>query len=789
VPERAGAVVLCLLRQRETGSEFLMRSSMRDAIPSMFHRRLLLLATAALVVAGVLGVAAARLTTGQSFLDARQAAESKLQSTRLVSTIRGTITDRNGQVLAVDETGWQVTVSYAVINTSWAQIQAKAEAPMRDPMAWEEMSDAQRMEAIDELRLKYELQIEEMFQILAEMTQQDGADLRQTRDEIVEGVHDLQAYLWDRWQEEAEEERGEPVPRSEVAKPIAEQDRYFHHVVVKDVSEQQRRLIEGFVAEGRQAAAGDDRLQSQIVWSEVELRRTTVRRYPMDTVSITLDRSTLPGDLASSEPIELEVSGVGTHIVGWMHGVQYEDVFNHPFRREDGSYDLSGYDSGDRLGRAGVELAYEDVLRGTIGQRTINLDTRELENEVAPVAGQDVTLAMDIMLQARVQAIMSPEFGLMQRHAWHGSDIPEHQLGAPLNGAAVVIEVATGDVLAAVSMPALPRAELDEDPDRFWGDTINQPRINRCVAMNYRPGSIMKPFVLVAAVNEGLYHPNQTIACNGHYYDHIPDQLRCWIFKTHLGTHGPLHGWEAIMNSCNIFFYTLGDKMQTAVMAQWYRDFGFGSPTRCGLPDEVGGNAPDPARAGDSTAPGFDDRNDPLFLAIGQGDIDITPMQVASAYATLARGGYHVPPRVIASPRRNNLPEARDLHLDPRGVDDAMEGLRNVINNPRSQTGHHISSLPGRPTIFNVPGVTVYGKSGTADASAQRIDSNGDGQRDMIVQDGDHSWFVAMVQPEGEPRPTHVVAVVVEYGGSGGRVAGPVVNQIIHALQHDGYFE
>lgn len=767
----------------------LMRSSIRDAIPSMFHRRLALLVMVAMMVAGVLTIAAGRLTTGQSFLDARQIAESKLQSTRLVPTIRGTIRDRNGLVLAVDETGWEITVSYGVITTDWAQQQAKAEARQRDRLAWEAMSDAQRDRAVEELRYQYEDQIEQMFQMLGQITAHDGEELRQERDDIIAGVHELQAYLWNRWQADAERERGEPVPRSEVAKPIAEQRSDFHHVVIADVTEDQRRIIEGFMAEGRLAAAGDDRTQSQIVWSEIELRRKTVRRYPMDTIRVTLDRSTMPGDLASDEPIVIDVSGVGTHVVGWMHGVQREDVHEHPFSRADGSFDLSGYRAADQLGRAGIELAYEDVLRGTIGRRTINLDTRKLENEIAPVAGQDVTLAIDIMLQARVQAIMSPEFGLMQRHPWHGSDVPDHLLGAPLNGAAVVIEVASGDVLAAVSMPNLPRKILDENPDSLWADTINQPRINRCVAMNYRPGSIMKPIVLAAAVNAGHYHAGHTITCTGHYFDDHPDQLRCWIYKEHLLTHGPMSGWEALMNSCNIFFYTLGDRLQTEVMAQWYRDFGFGRSTRCGLPDEVRGNVPDPARAGDNTAPGFDDRNDPLFLAIGQGDIDITPMQIASAYATLARGGYRVPPKVVTAPRLENPPESLDLHLDPSGVDEALKGLYNVVNNPLSQTGHHISSLPGRPRIINVPGVDVYGKSGTADASPQRIDSNGDGRRDMIVQDGDHAWFVAIIQPEGAPRPTHVIAVVVEYGGSGGRVAGPIVNQIVHALRHDGYFE
>ncbi len=115
--------------------------------------------------------------------------------------------------------------------------------------------------------------------------------------------------------------------------------------------------------------------------------------------------------------------------------------------------------------------------------------------------------------------------------------------------------------------------------------------------------------------------------------------------------------------------------------------------------------------------------------------------------------------------------------------------MKEVVNASYG-SGHVLNFTNGREPLFNIGGVTVYGKSGTAQGVPQRIDSDGDGHitvHDKIVKKGDHAWFVALPQPDGA-RPTHVVVVVVDYGGSGKQVAGPVANQILHALRTEGYF-
>jgi penicillin-binding protein 2 len=245
-----------------------------------------------------------------------------------------------------------------------------------------------------------------------------------------------------------------------------------------------------------------------------------------------------------------------------------------------------------------------------------------------------------------------------------------------------------------------------------------------------------------------------------------------------------MHGHEAIMHSCNIYFYTAGRRMGLQRLSQWYSDFGLGRITRCGLPEEVTGDLPDPHKPA-----GEQDIADATFMGIGQGPIRWTPIQAANAYATLVRGGIWTPPTFIKDQDRLDSRERIDLHLNAAAVREALQGLDDVINNPES-TSRTLRVYEGREPIFNVEGVKLYAKTGTAEGVPHRVDANGDNRitrDDQIVKSGDHAWVMCLVQPAGHTKPTHVVAVVVEYGGSGSQVAGPIVNQIIHVMQREGY--
>jgi penicillin-binding protein 2 len=165
-------------------------------------------------------------------------------------------------------------------------------------------------------------------------------------------------------------------------------------------------------------------------------------------------------------------------------------------------------------------------------------------------------------------------------------------------------------------------------------------------------------------------------------------------------------------------------------------------------------------------------------------------VHAANAYATLARGGIIRDATLIADSSRSDRPRrCADLNLNSPTVAAALEGLRQSIEE-RYGTGNHIKYESDSEPIINAQGVTVRAKTGTAQAPPMRIDSNNDGtldEDDAAIKDLDHSWFVGLVGPKGAAAPLHAIAVIVEYGGSGGRCAGPIANQIIRALQAEGY--
>ena len=750
-----------------------MRRWLRQHIPSMFHRRLLLLLAAAGVVTGLLGVQAARLTLGASHRRSVERVEDALTETTFIPTVRGKIRDRWGRVLAQDEPGYDVAVDYQVISGQWSYDQAVDAARQAHDDRWGELSQARRRALIDRQEQKFDQQVENMWRTLADLGGIDRAEIERRQSRIVSHVQRVASHLWSTWRRQRAERLGEPVPLSHAIQPISEQRQA--HPILRDVSEQARLVVQNFSAE----ANNDPALR---VWQHVTVRRPKRRRYPLETMTLEMDRTHLPGPLREDTPREVTVRGIGLHLIGLMRDVWKEDIQGEDGRPFDPIQDLGGYRPGDRVGRFGVEAARESRLRGRRGKIIHQLDTGR-QRRIEPVPGKDVRLTIDIQLQARVQTLLKPEFGLMKRRPWHGLDDPK-QAGQPLRGAAVVLDAQTSEVLAAVSMPSMPLKTLRDEPEKIYDDKFDKPYVNRTVARPYQPGSTIKPILLTSAATAGAHTLGEPIVCRGYLNEDDPNHYRCWIFKRYMSVHGPLKGAEAIARSCNVYFYTLGRAMGVRRLAKWYGRFGLGAPTQCGLPEEVGGDLPDPERAGDYITA------DAIFMGIGQGPVRWTPMQAAGAYATLLRGGVVKSPTVIKDAHRESPRQPHRINVDQQAVDTSLQGLHDVVNATYG-TGRGVSlGDDRRELLFDVEDVTIYGKSGTAQGVPQRIDSDDDGritQKDKIVKQGDHAWFVALPQPEDADQPTHVVVVVVEYAGSGSQVAGPVANQIVHALQAEGY--
>ena len=752
-------------------------------IPSMYHRRLLLIAAVMTLVVLVLGAQLARLTVVEG-AQRLERAEERLHRRSLLPTFRGSILDRAGRRLAVDRPGYALALRYEVITDQWAISQARHQAIRRlGRSTWYEMSPEQRERAIHDRRPAWSAKTRRLYQEICRLGEISQPELERRLDAIRGEVQSLAAAVWQR-QRASELARYGGDDESFAFRPGKIREQMEAHVVLPNLSDE--------VAFAFRALAND-------LPGMFEVREARRREYPWSAADVRLDRSSLPRPLQSSQPLVVHVEGVADHILGSVRVVQAEDVERRPFRNpQTGEVDLGGYRSvDDRAGAFGLERVFEDHLRGVRGEIRRRVDV-EGERRTQPRPGDDLNTTLDIVLQARLQAILSHEFGLTVVQPFHRNE--KLPAGWPLNSAAVILEIETGEVLALVSMPTRAMAD-DLGKDRL---RLENPWVNRAIEAVYPPGSIIKPLVLTAAVTEGVHRLDQTIECTGHYFPGRDDIARCWIYREKWGfaTHGPLPAEDAVARSCNIFFYTLADRLGIERISRWYRRFGLGSVLHVGLEQvctepndageprtvrigEAGGTVPDADEIAEIRRAGRE-AFDTIILGIGQGPITWTPLQAANAYATIARGGVVRDATLLVDDPRGTRPKrCGDLSLDPRAVQAALEGLRRSVMEHYG-TGHHIRYADhSTEPIFNAKGVTIWGKTGTAQAPP--LDLNGDHEIAPDEEGFDHAWFVGLVGPNDTRRPMFAIAVIVEYGGSGGRVAGPIANQIIHALQHEGY--
>lgn len=752
----------------------------------MFHRRLMLLVALALVTSGVFAARLVTLTVVRG-ADNRQRAERVLTSIKPIPTRRGAILDRHLRVLAEDRGSYNIAVNYPVIAGVWAYDQAEKKARTDAGAKWRELELDQRIALIDANVAVFDAQAERLWQTLAEIGGIDHAELEERKNTIRRRLQQVASYVWLHRQRQRSDLLDEPVPLSEVAEPVGEQ--VDAHALLFDASPDVAARVRGRIESAGEGGGGGEGEGegADLVWAQVEVQPARTRRYPLDSMTVMLDFDTLPSEVAAAHESartssEQAVTGVASHIVGQLRRVYADELDAKPYRTSDGRIDLAGYRPGDQIGAWGIERAQEDRLRGKRGQLHLQRDTGETTT-VDPAAGRDVRLSLDVRLQARIEAAMQPEVGLMRVSPWQSRALSS-PIGTPLSGAAVVLEVATSQVLAAVSGPSRDSAEGMSPEDRL----IYQPYVFRPTQRFYPLGSTIKPLIMAAAMTDRKVGRYEKIVCNG-YLGHgeswgDPGRLRCWIFKAPWhSSHGPLNGPDAIMQSCNVYFYETGRRMGSQGLTRWLGRFGLGRVTGCGLDRETPGILPSLDQP--------ESRHEGIMMGIGQGPVEWTPLQAAAAYAALARGGYYISPTFLQGPTTGDYEQrAMDLELDPAAVRQAFEGMKKVVND-RLGTGHHLSLMNGE-SLWNIDGVEMYGKSGTATASPLRrpIDDDEDGLPDRwgeVLRRGDHAWFVAMVQRPGAERPAYVITVLVEFGGSGGNAAGPIVNQILHAMRAEGY--
>lgn len=736
----------------------------------MFQRRLLVLAGCAVLVNLVLAAQLFRLAVVEHERH-QSVAESRLQVQTWLPTWRGAILDRHGRTLAEDRPAYDVAVSYDIITGFWMQQQATRAAQRtlgRD--RWNMLGPEERDAAILAERAEYDAVADAIWRTLAATAGCTPDELDAKCNQIKARVQHMAAVVWERQRQQHEARFEDASDRPTFrARPIAEQEAF--HVVLDDVTDAQsveaQRLAE---------------LHPELV----QVRYARSRFHPNQEQRIVVDRTTLPRGLQGDGPVSLHVKQAGLQVVGDVRqGVWEEDIERRPFRHgSTGEIDRGGYLLDDEIGMFGLERSLEHQLRGHRGSVSKRRGQEE-ETRVGAEPGRDVQITLDIALQARLETILSDSIGLLNVQAWHGNGgLPE---GQPLNAAAVVLEIETGEILAMASAPNRSETNFMTPLQR----QIRAPWVDRSVEAVYPPGSIVKPLVLAAAAAEGVHDIGGSITCNGHHYPNRSDIARCWIYRPRYGlaTHGPLGAPEALSRSCNCFFYELGSRLGLERLADWLSYFGAGRRLDIGLSPEAGpivesaGSVPDVDEISALHRSGEADF-EAVMLAIGQGRFAWTPLHAANAFAMLARHGRQRPPTLLKGVSAE--PAQPDRLLPPEVVATTLAGLESAVTDSHG-TGSRLRYGPGDyEPIFNVSPLRIWGKTGTAQAPPMPMDLDGDGELGVgeRIDDLHHAWFVGLV---GEQEPEYAVAVLVEYGGSGGRVAGPIANQIMHALSAESY--
>jgi penicillin-binding protein 2 len=625
-----------------------------------------------------------------------------------------------------------------------------------------------RAGAIAEARPPWDAVLETLWDEIAHAGGRSRHELDEELNHIRSRVQRMAAVVWDQQRRRHEARFGRDGGPEFVPRPIREQAE--SHVIIPDLCDAPASGLEAFASEYPDL---------------VGLHYARVRFRPDEDRMVEVDRASLPGPLRSGGIEHVRVPRVAGALVGDVRTeVWEEDVERRPFEHPDtGRIDRGGYRADDVVGARGIERAFEDTLRGAVGVVIRDRDAGEQSRE-QPIGGEDVHLTIDAALQTRIEAILDTSVGLTTVQEFHANAaLP---LGTQLPASVVVLEIQSGEILAMASTPDT----LGQfDPAQA---AALQPWLVRGVQVAVPPGSIVKPLVLAAALTEGVIKPDSVITCNGHHFAHAPGIARCWIYRPRYGmaTHGPLGAVEALARSCNSWFYELGDRLGARRLADWLAAFGLGEPLDIGLtPDwsagaiEVAGTRPKPEdiarleRAGEAAF-------ERIMLAIGQGRSTWTPLHAANAYATLARHGRHVPPTIVRGHVPRHQPQGRPIAPGVAAL--AIKGLEDVVRQPWG-TGNHLSLPTGQEPIFRVEGVGIAAKTGTAQAPPWARDVDGDG----VIEAGeqvtglDHSWVVALLADEGGPW-RYALAVLVEYGGSGGRVAGPIADQVVRAMQSEG---
>ncbi len=433
------------------------------------------------------------------------------------------------------------------------------------------------------------------------------------------------------------------------------------------------------------------------------------------------------------------------HVIGYVSSVSETDVKDDPL------LEVPGF----KIGKAGIEKLYEKKLRGRGGNLKLEVNAfgrvmKEIER-IDGIPGERIDLSIDARLQNKAYELFGEE-----------------------SGAAIMLDVNNGEILAFVSVPAYDPNLLTQGLSAKEWSELNKnerkPLMNKALAGQYSPGSTFKMIVALAALESGVITPQTRSFCAGRMFlgDHA---FHCW---KHNG-HGYLDVVQALQHSCDIFFYETAQKLGINRIAEMARKFGLGRKVDVGLENEKEGLIPDTEwklrRFGEPWQQG-----ESLISGIGQGYILTTPIQLATMTARIANGGYEVVPTFTKKDKGSPL-NFKKMPINSSYISLVKQGMYDVVNAPGG------TALGSR---FDFHGLKMAGKTGTTQVRRITMKERQTGiirQEDLPWKYRNHALFVGYA-PHDNPR--YAVAVLVEHGRGGSAVAAPIGSKLLlEALKLD----
>ncbi len=709
----------------------------------MFERRLR-------VLLGLLGLATLVIVTrlvdlqivhGEEYR--RRAERALILRPRQLPFVRGSILGRSGEVLVCDEPSWDLKIDYRIIE---AEVGDDPSAIRRALRRWKKHYPIAAPEAEREQAFRADLTA--MWEWMATRFSPPASPLS------VLDLHKRARDIYDRVQR-------------------------IHRAVAR------RRGFESPVAEERRSHA----IISGLDASSRIAAREVFQDYPWIRV-----------EPASRRTFRRDATPFA-HVLGRLGRVDAQVVADDPAADDP----FAKYLADELLGVSGVEFTAESRLRGRRGQVTRDRTGDVIQPVIEAENGRDVTLTIRAELQRRLYHLLGEAV----------ADVPTSP-----GGAIVVLDVPTREVLALVSYPSYDPNDFDGLYSTLRDDTDRLPLRFRAVANRYAPGSTIKPLVCLAGLMSGSITLDTGEECTGYLFEEHRDRWRCWKVR---GTgmrkaHGYVNVVEALTGSCNVFMYKLGEKLTVDGLCSAFDMFGVGRNSGIGLREETTGINPTPGWL-------MHHKNSPVhpgharLFAIGQGEVAMTPLQVANLMATYAGGRF----RYVTLVRSDASSPEWTIPVTSQQLTAIRQGIYGVTNDPGGtaykyahfvQDGYALCGKTGSataypwPTSYRIPYMDAAGESGEvlvrAGARQQAIDqfaaehplASFDPAEAAVAgkwppypppegENFSHAWFGGFLQAVdtgGQPvwakEPRIAFAILVEFGGSGGRTSGPLAKRV-----------